>query len=126
MSALHAFFYLRDAEQMPADAPDEWFLMTQDDAGLTDRVNTFETHARALITDISALDGEEAFQYAFYERAKAAFGTDGKAIREFFRMLYLVVFGQESGPRWGQFVALFGREAFLVRLQRNLDNPLGI
>ena len=123
MSALQAFFYLRDAEQMPENAPDSWFLQPDPVQGLTERVDTFETHARLLIEDLSDLEGEEAFQFAFYERAKAAFGTDGASIREFFRMLYLVVLDQPSGPRWGQFVALTGREEFIERLRSRLDNP---
>lgn len=124
MSTLHAFFYLHDAERMPPDAPDSWFLEPEDTAALVARVDRFEEHARALITDLSTLEGEEAFQFAFYERAKAAFGTEGAQIREFFRMLYLVVLGQPSGPRWGQFVTLTGRETFIEMLRCRLDAPL--
>lgn len=126
MSALEAFFYLQDAEVMPKNAPDEWFLQPDPVQGLRERVSTFETQARGLMEDISSLEGEEAFQFAFYERAKAAFGTDGASIREFFRMLYLVVLGQPNGPRWGQFVALTGRDEFVALLRTRLDNPLWV
>jgi lysyl-tRNA synthetase class I len=55
------------------------------------------------------------YMFEFYEAAKRAFGDSKGSIRQYFRWLYLVVFGYESGPRWGEFVAVYGREEF-VRL----------
>lgn len=125
MNALTAFFYLHDAEQPPENAPDEWFLAAPALPGSLSRVDVFARHARALADDLGSLEGEAEFQSAFYERAKAAFGTDGASIREFFRMLYLLIFRQQSGPRWGQFVAITGRDDFIALLRSRLESPLG-
>lgn len=125
MNALNAFFYLHEAEMPPPDAPDAWFMGKDDVSGLADRVALFREHALLLADDLATVSTEEEFQFLFYERAKAAFGTEGPSIREFFRMLYLIVLRQPSGPRWGQFVAAMGRDEFISLLRRNLSSPLG-
>jgi len=124
MNSLNAFFYLHEAELPPPDAPDAWFMGKDDISGLTERVALFREHALLLADELTSVSTEEEFQFLFYERAKSAFGTDGGSIREFFRMLYLVVLGQPSGPRWGQFVVMMGRDAFISLLRRNLSSPL--
>jgi hypothetical protein len=66
---------------------------------------------------------EEAVQYEFYEAAKATFGSDRAEIREFFMYLYQIVTRTPNGPRWGQFICLFGLDNFLEVLQDRFDNP---
>lgn len=60
---------------------------------------------------------EEEVQYEFYEAAKLTFGTEKNEIREFFRLLYLLVTRTPNGPRWGQFVLAFGLDNFIDLLQ---------
>lgn len=66
---------------------------------------------------------EEAVQFEFYEAAKATFGEDKAAIREFFLYLYQLVVRSPSGPRWGQFVCLFGLDNFIRVLEERFNNP---
>lgn len=122
--SIHAFFYLHDAEPMPENAPDEWFLRPDPTSGLPERVDAFVRQVDVLLNELSTLNTEEEFQFAFYENAKVAFGEDRGAIREFFRMLYLVIFQRDNGPRWGQFVVAVGRDEFIEMLRRNMANPI--
>ena len=122
--SIHAFFYLHDAEPMPENAPDEWFLRPDPTSGLPERVDAFVRQVDVLLNELSTLNTEEEFQFAFYENAKLAFGEDRGAIREFFRMLYLVIFQRDNGPRWGQFVVAVGRDEFIAMLRRNMANPI--
>lgn len=55
---------------------------------------------------VNRVDGAEAIQAAVYETARAA----GVAPKDYFRLLYSILLGQESGPRIGNFVLLAGRE----------------
>lgn len=123
MGPLHAFLYMHLAEQMPENVTDEWFLRPDTTAPTSVKVDLFREHAEGLIDDLAELEDEDAFQSAFYERAKAAFGTDGASIREFFKMLYLVILERDSGPRWGMFVSVVGRDKFRHLLRTKLDHP---
>lgn len=74
--------------QVPELTPEQWALVDQFEA-LIDRT-----------------ESAEEVQYEVYEIAKAA----GIPAKEYFRLLYSVLLGQESGPRIGGFVALVGRD----------------
>lgn len=125
INQFQAYFYLLEAEQMPVDAPDEWFEPRHENVSRSqEQVATFITHAYKLIDDLALLETEEEYQVAFYDRAKKAFGEDKASIKTFFEMLYLLIFHRAHGPRWGQFVALIGRDDFRTRLQQRLENPL--
>lgn len=60
---------------------------------------------------------EADIQYHFYEGAKIAYGDDKGEIRRFFKYLYRLVLGQDSGSRWGQFVSILGVENFINQLR---------
>lgn len=125
-SPLAAYLYFKTAEMPPEDVTDEWFLSPEPAPLTSEKVGIFTEQVNGLISDIEALDDpsdEEAVQFIFYERAKAAFGEEKSSIREFFKMLYLVVLEKPDGPRWGQFVALTGRDEFLSRLRKRMEAP---
>lgn len=82
---------------------------------------------RDAVADLSArlqgmadnLDGE-AYQFEVYEWGKAWVITAPDTfptLRDTFRMLYEVFFGAESGPRFGTFVAAYGRERTIALLR---------
>lgn len=65
------------------------------------------------------LDGE-VYQYEVYEWGKAWMATHPDtfpSLRDTFRMIYEVFFGAESGPRFGTFVAAFGRQRTITMLE---------
>ena len=126
-AALRAYFYTLEGEMPPPDAPDEWFLPRADPTIRTEAaVAAFHRETRRLLTELGSSLTEDEIQALFYERAKAAFGTDKAAIRDYFRMLYLLIFQRPSGPRWGQFVILIGRQAFIDRLKNRLADPVAL
>lgn len=121
---LRTYFYLLEGEQQPPNAPNDWFLGVDNSFRTLEEIETFENHATLLLSDIAQLETEEEFQAAFYSRAKLAFGDDNSSIRKFFVLLYLLMFGRDSGPRWGQFVKLTGREEFISKLKIRLESPM--
>ena len=126
VSALRAFFFLLESEPMPADADDAWFLKPSPGIRSTAEIETFVDSAHALVRDVATAPmDEEVIQALFYTHAKRAFGDDPKDIRRFFSMLYLLVFGRNHGPRWGQFVLIAGAEVFCARVENVLADPLG-
>jgi lysyl-tRNA synthetase class 1 len=44
-----------------------------------------------------------------------------KNLRDWFRALYEVLFGQEQGPRMGSFIALYGRDETVSLIKNALD-----
>lgn len=69
---------------------------------------------------------EEEIQAVFYSYAKSCFGEDKKEIRQFFIYLYQIVTDTSSGPRWGQFVMIYGLDNFIEKLQSRFSDPLRI
>lgn len=59
----------------------------------------------------------------FYEAAKTVFDNDKTRLRLYFAWLYLVVFQRSEGPRWGEFVQVYGVDEF-NRLVRQRFNDL--
>jgi lysyl-tRNA synthetase class I len=86
-----------------------------------DDVEAFIRETAQLLVELSYL-GEEAssteYMTCFYDAAKATFGEERSSIRTYFRWLYLVAFGYENGPRWGEFVDIYGVQNFQVFLIR--------
>jgi lysyl-tRNA synthetase class 1 len=74
----------------------------------------------ALAQALAALpDGADAevYQNAVYEVGKA---HGFAALRDWFKALYQVLFGQDQGPRMGSFVALYGRAETIDLVRRAL------
>lgn len=80
-------------------------------------------HPRAfsdLATELLCLpDGatDEEIQARVYEVGKQHFPDD---LREWFRILYMVFLGKESGPRLGQMVNILGADFFINDIQNRL------
>jgi lysyl-tRNA synthetase, class I len=66
----------------------------------------------ALPADASA----EAIQNQVYEVGKRH--PDFGSLREWFKALYQILLGQDSGPRMGSFIALYGIQETLQLLER--------
>jgi hypothetical protein len=66
-----------------------------------------------------ASEGTEPADYMamFYDAAKDVFDQDKSMIRTYFMWLYLVFMGTREGPRWGDFVVLYGVDDFLSTMR---------
>jgi len=63
----------------------------------------------ALAIQLATLDqglDAEGIQFHIYEIGKAHYGKE--RLREFFQMIYEVLFGKTQGPRFGTFVSIYG------------------
>ena len=110
-----ARLYMVIGKTMPENASDEWFLETNDHGITIDNVALFTAELEDLVVRLNDIgDGLEPSEYQteFYDSAKRAFGDEKASIRMFFRYLYALLFWSESGPRWGEFVAIVGTEGF--------------
>lgn len=92
-----------------------------------------------LLTRLSALDLSQSeapdvdIQAVFYQIGKEFYGefdaTQGCYVVEkqvlfnFFKLLYMVYFRREVGPRWGQFINFYGIDHFIVTFETRLGNP---
>lgn len=133
-----AYFYLHMAERQPVDADDEWFLSPEpNQVPDIDRVLQFLHGLDCLVNRLHELEAmslpaggpemtEESVQYEFYEAAKATFGTEKHEIREFFILLYQLITETSSGPRWGQFVTMFGLDGFMNLLETRFTEIPGL
>jgi len=52
------------------------------------------------------------------------FDNDKSQLRTYFRWLYLVVLGAEDGPRWGEFITVYGVDNFVTLVERRFRNLL--
>ncbi len=84
---------------------------------------------RAAMEDLLALLGDlddsadgEAIQSVIYEVGKR---HDFENLRDWFKALYEVLFGQSQGPRMGTFVAIYGRQASMDMIAKALARDGG-
>ena len=79
----------------------------------------------ALVTALAALDagatGEEIQAQVYAVGKEAGF----EPLRDWFKALYEVLFGQSQGPRFGSFAALYGLDATIALIGAGLDGDLG-
>jgi lysyl-tRNA synthetase class 1 len=87
-----------------------------------------EKEAAAFADLIVALDGFEAnetdgekIQHAVFEVGKA---HGFEPLRDWFKALYEVLLGQEQGPRFGSFAAIFGVRQTAALVRRGMDGAL--
>lgn len=93
---------------------------------LKEDVPVFLRQFPMLIEELQSLPedaSETDIQTLFYDHAKLAFGEDKKSIRRFFILTYQVMLGTDSGPRFGQFVSLYGRDKFIDSFIDRVRNP---
>lgn len=81
-----------------------------------------------LIERLSSLDTssethELDIQTVFYDVGKHHYGTEKSELFYFFKLLYMVYFRQNAGPRWGHFINIYGVDEFIVVLETRLLNP---
>lgn len=140
---LSAYIYLLKAEQMPdpvllddgsldTEADNtvlrEWSERSEnldlDQNALQRFIDRTETLLRELETFEPDVDQEIRPQYMslFYEAAKDVFDGDKKMIRTYFEWLYLVIFCRPEGPRWGEFVTVYGQQEFVNMTRRRFSN----
>lgn len=125
---LRTYFFLLEAEHFDENTPDEWFEPRSDSTLFRseNQIETFVTGCNYILNTLNDEMDEETIQYHFYEAAKKAFGEEKSSIREFFKMLYLVVFDRPQGSRWGQYVMMVGASRFKDRLRWKLANPWSV
>lgn len=124
---LRSYFYLVEGELPPKDAPDEWFLLPDSTQKRSEEeVEKFLVGCSYLKEYLRDDMPEEDIQFHFYEAAKKAFGDEKSSIREFFKLLYLVIFSKPQGSRWGMYVQMVGVSEFLNDLSVKLFEYGGI
>lgn len=150
VNTLAAFLYLRQGEQMPdfsytasRDASDEelaelelqrcaaeeaWFSQPDPFAVDLDRLGQFISATEGLLANLAnlELDLDEPVQpqymTLFYDAAKVTFDYDKTQLRQYFEWLYLVLFQTPAGPRWGEFVDVYGVENFNDMVRERFAN----
>ena len=139
---LAAYFYLRCGQNMPAPLLDEHgeLDVAADDAALMawsqardtfsldqDRLPAFIARTDVLLSDLERLELDPAqpaspqYMALFYDAAKAVFDNDATRLRTYFSWLYLVVFQRDEGPRWGDFVEIYGVEEFVSFVRERFE-----
>lgn len=131
VNSLRAFFYMHLSEPMPEPAVDifgqidteadnerlrRWSEESIDFMTTQEEVESFVTRLLELLNNLQQLNDDTPpadIMTLFYDAAKAAFGEEGRSIRRFFILLYLVILQTDSGPRWGEFVSVYGIPNFV-------------
>lgn len=90
-------------------------------------VQRFITETEALLENLVTLEIDPAepvgpqYMTLFYNAAKETFDHDKSLIRTYFAWLYLVVFQRNEGPRWGDFVEIYGVENFIAHVEQRFS-----
>jgi hypothetical protein len=139
---LSAYLYLRTGDLMPETVLDDtgevnieadneailaWSTCANEAVFDTSRLARFIAHTDTLLSNLQTLeleDGPVAPQYMtlFYNAAKDTFDHDKALLRTYFAWLYMVLFGRPEGPRWGEFVEVYGVESFVTLVQTRFSN----
>lgn len=69
---------------------------------------------------------EEEIQFIYYEVGKAFYGTDKDSLRNFFKDIYLLLFGQTAAGRIGTLTKFMGLDDFINRIRDRLNDPFDI
>jgi lysyl-tRNA synthetase class I len=138
---LRAYMYMRSSNQMPEPVLDndnnidvdadnaqllEWSQTPVAEPVTLEQATKFCNSLQGLLQTLSSLeiDSNEStspqYMVPFYDAAKAAFDNDRTMIRVYFRMLYVLVLHTENGPRWGEFVDIYGRDQFIALVNQRI------
>jgi len=126
--AVGAYLYLHLGDQMPPVHPDpdkddeiiELWSLTPDPPKMDlVRVRRFLDDLDDLLVDLPSIEPEN-YMARFYEAAKKTFDHDKSQIRTWFMWLYLIVFQMPEGPRWGEFVEIYGPDNFTTKVKARL------
>lgn len=145
-NTLAAYLYHHQAEPMPEpiyDA-DGNIDIAADDAALEawsqgsdnleynlDRLGRFIQRTEQLLdelVDLELTDEEpvsKQYMTLFYDAAKDVFDHDKTQLRTYFAWLYLVLFQRPEGPRWGEFVEVYGADEFVNMARERFANLIG-
>jgi lysyl-tRNA synthetase class I len=139
---LAAYLYLHQHTPMPAQVLDDdgEHDVVADNAAIvawsegsdtfeidTVRLARFIERTATLLSELQTLvleDTPAAPQYMtlFYNAAKDTFDHDKALLRTYFAWLYTVLFGRAEGPRWGEFVDIYGVEPFVALVETRFHN----
>jgi lysyl-tRNA synthetase class I len=87
-----------------------------------ERLGRFLVDLDVLLIDITNETNPEEYMTHFYDAAKRTFDEDKKQIRTWFSWLYLIMFQRAEGPRWGDFVQIYGADEFVAFVRTRLEN----
>ena len=139
---LAAYLYLQSGEGMPtvildaegnidvaADnaAIEAWSTGNDPFEVDVDRLSRFIVRTDTLLQELETLeldpDEPVAPQYMtlFYDAAKDVFDHDKTQLRTYFAWLYFVIFQRKEGPRWGEFVQVYGAANFTAFVRQRFQ-----
>ena len=81
--------------------------------------NIFDDIINVLENDITAESSAEDIQTLLYEVGKK---HNFENLKDFFKLVYQVLLGQEQGPRLGSFIKLFGIIETVDYIKKLIDN----
>lgn len=146
VNQLAAHLYLLQAEPMPepilddegeidveADnaAIEEWSQGSDSLSYDTVRLERFIVRTEELLEELQVLELDETqdaspqYMTLVYDAAKDVFDHDKKMIRTYFMWLYLVLFHRPDGPRWGEFIAVYGADNFAELVRERFGDLVG-
>lgn len=138
---LAAYLYLHLSEPMPEpiyrldgeidvesdnQLLEDWSFASSELSLDMDRLERFITQTERLLSGLVMLQVEDdpssEYMTLFYDAAKEVFDHDKTKIRTYFLWLYLVLFQRPDGPRWGEFVQIYGVEDFVTFACQRFEN----
>lgn len=123
---LAGYLYLHLGEQMPPEAehPEMDNALIEAWATSTDAfsidiadVERFLVDVQQLVIDLMDEEDSDNYMVHFYDAAKRTFNGDKTKIRTWFTWLYVVMFQRPEGPRWGDFVQIYGVGNFVEQVR---------
>ena len=72
-----------------------------------------------MLQNIDTKLSSEEIQTKIYEIGK---NHNFKNLREFFKLIYQVLLGQDTGPRLGSFIKVFGIEKTYKLIEKNIND----
>lgn len=132
-TTLAAYLYRHQGQAMPSPILDEsgeidvaaddaalavWSSQTENFTVDLNRLERFILRVEVLLDDLIELeldpdiDASQQYMSLVYDAGRDVFDQDTTQLREFFRWFYLVVFQRPEGPRWGDFINVYGVEQF--------------
>ena len=113
-SSILAFLFVKIYKEDPnAELPDELKVTT----------TNFLNGCADVLSTLKDWMTEEQIQWHMYEIGKVHYGIEKKQLKEWFSHLYLLTYGQPSGPRWGTWIEIFGVDGFKKLLTDRLNKP---
>lgn len=104
------------------EAFENWALSPESFTINVEEVERFLIDLRILLDDLRNEEVFSEYMTHFYNAAKRTFGGDKSRIRLWFTWLYLIVLRNPSGPRWGDFVEVYGVDNFIELVNNRLEN----